>query len=139
MRFVGALPLKTRWAFAELDLRGERRSIVVAVAKDVGPATRVASPAPPERRSWVRCRPEDCFGALRNGHPPAGVPERWALIQDLFPGLPLPRPPRGMSKARLLDVLILAWAAREVAGRRFTRGADGYVTPGRFRLLPSLA
>jgi hypothetical protein len=44
-----------------------------------------------------------------------------------------------MSKARLLDVLILAWAAREVAGRRFTRGADGYVTPGRFRLLPSLA
>lgn len=121
-KFLGVLKCKGGWGVAELDVRGRQRSIVVAVEKAFPRARRIASP-----HARTPCLPEDCYAELRGGRgildsrrTILGRKERWKLVQVAYPGLPVPTPPKGMSEADVLDVLILAWAAQR---------------PGRFTLI----
>jgi hypothetical protein len=139
-RFLGSVRCRGGWVAAQVDLRRERRSILI----DVVPyadlfarrARRIA--VPPEapgvaRRPVTPCDPEICFAALQGGRRVAaarrtvlGRKERWALLQVAYPGLPVPRCPAGAAEADVLDALALAWAAQEIAAGR---------APGRFRLV----
>lgn len=116
-RFLGVLKCRGGWGVAEVDVRRGQRDITLKLRR-----TRPRGPSMPEA--------EDVYASLQGGRPMLdprrtllGRKERWKLVQAVYPGLPLPKPPRGMSEADVLDVLILAWAAEK--------------KPGRFRLLPS--
>lgn len=113
-KFVGALKCRGGWAVAELDVRRERRAIKVTVERSCPRGPRLASPS-----ARTPILPEDCYARLQGGRRVLdprrtllGRKERWKLVQVAFPGVPVPRPPRGMSEADLLDALILAWAAQ---------------------------
>ena len=112
-RYVGLLKCRGGWGVAEVDVRQGQRDITVRLSKTRPRARRLASP---HARRPVR--PEDVYAALQGGVRPLdprrsllGRKERWKLVQVAFPGLPVPKPPRGMSEADVLDLLILAWAA----------------------------
>lgn len=125
---------------AQIDARRGRLSIEIAVVPFEGlfllRARRIAlTPDAPKvpRRALSVLDPETCFAALQGGRRVAaprrtvlGRKERWALLQEAYPGLPVPRRPAGASDADLLDALVLAWAAQEIAAGR---------APGRFRLV----
>jgi hypothetical protein len=125
---------------AQIDLRRERRSIEIGVGPYAGIFTRrarrialTAEAKAAPRRPLTICDPELCFAELQGGRRVAaprrtvlGRKERWALLQTAYPGMPVPRAPKGSSDADLLDARVLAWAAQEIAAGR---------APGRFRLL----
>jgi hypothetical protein len=126
--FLGVLRCVGGWGVAKVDVRPKRMLIDVSLARSFPRARRIASPdgEPP-------CLPETCYAELQGGRPvPAarrtvlGRKQRWKLLQVAYPGLPVPRAPRGMSDADVLDALVLAWAAQETAAGR---------APGRFKLM----
>lgn len=121
------LKCKGGWAVAEVEARPRQREIRVSLSKTYPRARHLASPA-----AKTPCLPETCYAALQatkldSRRTVLGRKERWKLVQLAYPGLPVPTPPKGMSEADVLDVLILAWAAQETAAGR---------APGRFTLMP---
>ena len=139
-RYLGGVRGRGGWVLAQIEHRRDRRSIEIEVVPFAAlfgrRARRIALSADARkvpRRPLSICDPEVCFAALQGGRRVAaprrtvlGRKERWALLQEAYPGLPVPRRPAGASDADLLDALVLAWAAQEIAAGR---------APGRFRLV----
>ena len=139
-RFIGAVRCRGGWAAAEVDLLRDRREIRIAVrpfedlfARRARRIALGAGATPVPRRPLSICDPEEGFAALNGQRRVAasrrtllGRKERWALLQAAYPGVPVPRPPAGATDADVLDALVLAWAAQEIAAGR---------APGRFHLL----
>jgi hypothetical protein len=122
--YLGVLKCRGGWCVAEVDVRRGQRDITLKVLR-----------SRPRKRGLSALKPEDVYASLQGGRPMLdprrtllGRKERWKLVQTVYPGLPMPKPPRGMSEADVLDVLILAWAAEK-------RSAGP--AAARFRLVPS--
>jgi hypothetical protein len=106
-RYVAEVPCSGGRLRAVAEVRRGERRIVLEVVPGKGP-----------RR---RRDPERVYAEINQGvrleasrRSALGRRERKALLDRVFPGLPVPRTPKGASAADVLDALVCLWAAERV-------------------------
>jgi Protein of unknown function (DUF429) len=109
-RYVGEVPCAGGRLRAVARVRRGERRIVIEVVPGKG-----------RRR---RQDPEAVYAEINGGvaleasrRSTVGRRARKALLARVFPGLPLPRAPKGASAADVLDALVCLWAAERVLFR----------------------